>query len=341
MATLQLSESDLNSSVGVLFLGAVFSSMIYGLTCLQTFSYFRSPRSQKDHKWTRIMVIVLLALDSLHQALVLHLVYVYVVLGYGNPIVLFTTLLWSGPAEILINGLLGLMFNTFLAYRLWRLSANTYLVVLAMLLSFASFGTILSFGIRAFSYSNLTDASIGLKHHGLVVLALFFASDSFASASLCYYLFISRTGVRRSNDIITKLITLTVTTGALCALCNLVDLFVYIAAPDKLYDLFFTFIMSKRELLPIHDDVHHRVDRSSFTTVVYANALLTTLNMRRYIREIAERNPSNFDGINLSETTRSIHTSPQQLQIPRDPTHAFTVNVNIDGAKSRSLVLTS
>ena len=59
--------------------------------------------------------------------------------------------------------------------------------------------------------------------------------------------------------------------------------------------------------------------------------------MRRYIREITESNPSDFDGIDLSETTRRIRTSPQ-LQVPRDPTHAFTVNVNIEGAKSRSLV---
>ena len=65
---------------------------------------------------------------------------------------------------------------------------------------------------------------------------------------------------------------------------------------------------------------------------------MSRLNMRRYIREIAESHPSNFDGINLSETTRSIHTSPQQLHVPHDPTHAFTVNVNIDGAKSCGLV---
>ncbi|KAI0753186.1 hypothetical protein C8Q80DRAFT_498681 [Daedaleopsis nitida] len=247
MATPRLSESQLNDTVGVLFLGAVFSSMIYGLTCLQTFSYFRSSRANTDGKWLRLLVVLLFFLDSLHQAMVIHLVYSYIVLDFQEPNKLFTSVLWSGPFEIGLNGILGLMFNWFLAYRLWRLSANILLVAVSIVLSIASFGTIISFGIKASHYQSITEASLELKTHGVAVLALFFASDSVVSASLCYYLYSSRTGVRRSNDMIAKLIALTVTTGALCAVCNLTDMMIYLIAPDKIYDLFFTFIMAKRE----------------------------------------------------------------------------------------------
>ncbi|KAI0767162.1 hypothetical protein C8Q74DRAFT_1278517 [Fomes fomentarius] len=316
MTSLHLSESYLNKNLGVLFLGAVFSSMIYGLTCLQTFSYFRSPRAANDGRWLHLLVGMVLILDSSHQALVIHQTYTYLVLDFANPSKIETTLIWSGPLEINVNGILALLFNAFNLYRLWCLSGNRYLVSFGVFTCTARFGLNLSFGIRIFQYRSVAAAAVALKHHILALLSYGSAVDTLISGVLCYYLWMSRTGVRRSNDIISKLITMTITTGALCALWILGNLIVYVTAPHTMLDLFFTFIMSK----------------------FYANALLTTLNMREYFREVGERNTTcNTFNLTTINSSQGIHRP--QLS---DRTPAFVVHIqeesstHSDGAQSES-----
>ncbi|KAI0767167.1 hypothetical protein C8Q74DRAFT_936050 [Fomes fomentarius] len=264
MTSSPLSKSDLNGNLGVLFLGAVFSSMVYGLTCLQTFSYFRSPRAVNDRRWLHLLVWMVLVLDSLHQALVIHQTYTYLVLDFANPSKIATTLIWSGTLEINVNGILALLFNTFDLYRLWCLSGNRYMVSVGVLASAARFGLNLSLGIRIFQYHSFAEAVNAPKHHVIAFSSFSIAVDTLFAGLLCYYLWMSRTGVRRSNDIIAKLMTMTITTGALCALWNVGTLVVYITALHTKLELFFTYIMPK----------------------LYANALLTTLNMRQYIRDV-------------------------------------------------------
>ncbi|KAI0753183.1 hypothetical protein C8Q80DRAFT_498375 [Daedaleopsis nitida] len=166
-------------------------------------------------------------------------------------------------------------------------------MIAGLVLSLASSATHISFGIRIFSYHSLSQAMVTPKAHGIASITMFFITDALVSGALCYYLYTSRTGMPKSDDIITKLITLTVTTGGLCVLSNfgaMVSVSVvclpvvaslasamtlpssrklteyvvqYLVAPQKTYVVFFTFMMAK----------------------LYANALLTTLNMREYIRE--------------------------------------------------------
>ncbi|OJT10973.1 hypothetical protein TRAPUB_12512 [Trametes pubescens] len=101
------------------------------------------------------------------------------------------------------------------------------------------------------------------------------------SFSLAYYLHTRRTGLRQSNDIITKLIGLSVTTGLLIAAFNIADLIAYVTADKNLYVLFFNFMLGK----------------------LYANSLLTSLNSRGYILGVlSDSQPSNQENIKLSHT---------------------------------------
>ncbi|KAI0788102.1 hypothetical protein C8Q74DRAFT_1255718 [Fomes fomentarius] len=307
LSPVMLLNTDLNGTIGVLFLGAVFSSMIYGLTCLQTFQYFRSHRAASDGRCIHLLVLLLLALDTFHQALILHVDYTYLVLGFANPIKLLSSLPWTGPVEILVNGTLGFIFNVFNIYRLWRLCNNVYVVTPALLLSLANYASGISYAIRMFQCQNMSQAMEKLKDHGLAQLALSATTDILVSAALGYYLYKSRTGVRRSKDMIGKLIIMTVTTGAFCATWNIAAVIVYVAAPQTLAAVFFTFIMSK----------------------LYANAVLTTLNMRQYMRTLGGASGDTAQGISLPERNHSLVTV-----CPRDADNMFVIH--IDSARTQT-----
>ncbi|KAI0759696.1 hypothetical protein BD413DRAFT_722215 [Trametes elegans] len=170
MAALILSKISLGGTLGVMFLGVCVSSMLYGVTCLQTFMYYRSTKGKSD----------------------------------------------------------GSFFRT------------------------------LTQGIAGLSISVATELMI--------------------SSSVAYYLYSRRTGLQRSNDIITKLIALTITTGMLTTLFNVADLIAYITARDDLYVLFFNFMLGK----------------------LYANSLLSSLNSREYLMGMADgRTPAKHEAFKL------------------------------------------
>ncbi|KAI3600676.1 hypothetical protein WG66_014174 [Moniliophthora roreri] len=100
----------------------------------------------------------------------------------------------------------------------------------------------------------------------ILVNALAAAGDVYIAATLCWLLHSSRTGFRRSDTIIKKLILFTVNTGALTSLCAVASLISITAAPNTFIYITFFFCIGR----------------------LYANSLLATLNARGTIRESAD-----------------------------------------------------
>ncbi|CDO69091.1 hypothetical protein BN946_scf184992.g40 [Trametes cinnabarina] len=115
------------------------------------------------------------------------------------------------------------------------------------------------------------------------------------SFTLAFYLNAHRTGLRKSNDVITKLILLTVTTGMLTTLFNIADLIAYITHPDNLYVLCFNFMLGK----------------------LYANALLTSLNSREYVLKDALTDHETL-GFTSSGSNGNVRTEPAEIHIAMD-----------------------
>ncbi|KAI0363659.1 hypothetical protein BV20DRAFT_1057869 [Pilatotrama ljubarskyi] len=248
MAFFIFAHVSLGGTLGVTFLGSSVSSMLYGVTCLQTITYFRSRKAKMDGFGLRLLVGYVLALphypsrtvsdlymfftpgapligyfvlrlfDSAHQAVVIHICYNYLVLAVKDPLKL-SLLVWSVPGA----------------------------------LSLANLGTNISYGVRGYQYKGLFDAEVMLRPHGIAGLSTSVACELMISTSLAYYLYTRRTGLRRSKDIVNRLIALTITTGMLTTVFDVIDLIAYTTAHDNLYVMFFNFLLAK----------------------LYANALLT------------------------------------------------------------------
>ncbi|KAI0706352.1 hypothetical protein C8Q76DRAFT_749278 [Earliella scabrosa] len=249
-----LAAIDKGATIGVAYLGVAISSMIYGVTCIQTFQYYRSEKAKTDMSFLRAIVRSL-TLDTVHQALIIEIAYHYLVTNYANPFALTRTVWYT---EIIINAVIAFVVETFFVMRIWKLSRNQFVTGACMLFTIAH----LMFPIRVFHYPVLQEAETKLKSTGSSGLGVAVVADVSISIAMVWYLRRGKTGLRRSDDMIERLVILTITTGLLTTLFVIANLIAYLAAPDQLYNLFFNFMLGK----------------------LYINALLTSLNSRTFVR---------------------------------------------------------
>ncbi|TBU25817.1 hypothetical protein BD311DRAFT_763931 [Dichomitus squalens] len=257
-----LAQLDKGSTIGISFIGAVASSMVYGVTCVQTFHYYRSPRVKTDQLWLRCTVLVLWLLDSAQSSFAIHLNYYYLIENYANPPGLLIST-WSMPALIVMNALTSVLVKMFFTFRVWRLSQNVPIAGLCIFVTWACFVMTIYYPARMFSFHNLFDAESKLERYAVAGLALDAFAATLISSILIFYLYKGRSGMPRSDDMIGRLILLTVATGCLATLVAIGNLIAYVAAPQSLYVLFFHFLNAKMD----------------------ANAIMTSLNSREYARQ--------------------------------------------------------
>ncbi|KAJ7767958.1 hypothetical protein DFH07DRAFT_808223 [Mycena maculata] len=78
----------------------MLSSMLYGITLLQTYMYF--VRYQRDSIYMKSLVCTLWILDTVHTAFVFHVLYFYTMTTWANPSNLLDGV-WSNYALLSIS----------------------------------------------------------------------------------------------------------------------------------------------------------------------------------------------------------------------------------------------
>ncbi|KAF9468824.1 hypothetical protein BDZ94DRAFT_1152791, partial [Collybia nuda] len=226
------------------------------VSCVQTWYYFN--RYIKDVWYIKSLVGAVWVFDTIHQGLISHTVYHYVITNYGKPAML-NNMVWY--LEVLFNGFIGLLVQGFLALRVWRLSNQKIWLI----------GVIVRFSFWVCTQSSWNTSSMRLttwvqlsklKGLSMTVNVLAAAADVLIAASLCYFLQCSRTGFKKSDTMISKLILFTVSTGLLTSICAIASLVSILFWGDTLIYVAFYFM--------------------------YSNSVLATLNARQAIRELGE-----------------------------------------------------
>ncbi|KAI0042898.1 hypothetical protein FA95DRAFT_1609817 [Auriscalpium vulgare] len=248
-------------TIGVEYLGVIFSTILYGVTCIQTFHYFRSVKARSDIWWIKAMVLVLFVFDTAHEALIIHIPYHYLINHYGDPEALLRNV-WSIPFSLIIHAIIAFVTNCFFVHRIWKLSSNKLVSFLCFAGAVADLVEILVYCILFYLKTDLLDALVNLEAMGVVSIASGVAVNTATSVAMIYYLHASRTGVRRSDSIITKLIFLVVGTGSATTVALCASLITYTVAPHLSYMMF----------------------SEPLTAKLYVNSVLTCLNLRDHIK---------------------------------------------------------
>ncbi|TBU57595.1 hypothetical protein BD310DRAFT_880532 [Dichomitus squalens] len=192
-----LAQINKGGTIGVGYLGVVASSMVYGVTCIQTLQYYRSERAKTDGFWLHgIVRVESLILDSIQSAFAIHVFYFYLIDNYANPLGLLINIWWAVNLDSL-----------FFTFRVWRLSRNAFVSGFCIFPPACAYICANLFGkymvgtcICRLLFSNLYEAESKLEHLGAAGLSLEAAADLIVSAALIYYLYKGRTGMPRLNS---------------------------------------------------------------------------------------------------------------------------------------------
>ncbi|TBU27838.1 hypothetical protein BD311DRAFT_865912 [Dichomitus squalens] len=244
-ASLILSKINRGGTIGVINIGVAMSAMVYGVTCIQTFQYYRSAKSKEDSLFIKALVPSLWFLDSVHQALVMHVSYFYLITNYANPAALLQAV-WSIPSTIIVTGVIAFLADGFFLLRIWRLKRNMVITANCILATVAHLATNLPYPIRFLEFRSLVEAEAQLKATGTASLAVGAAANVVISGAMVWILSQEKATTRR---------------GLLTCIFEIAALVSYLAAPSLLYNLFFEIILGK----------------------LYVNAVLTALNSRAYV----------------------------------------------------------
>ncbi|KAJ7173650.1 hypothetical protein C8R46DRAFT_1083518 [Mycena filopes] len=306
----------LDKTLGAGFIGVVVAAGLHGVSCVQAWWYY----THQNDRWPlKFLVAAVMIFDTVHQALISHTVYTYLITNYNNSAEL-GDIVWSLLVEVLFNGLTALLVQSFLTVRIWRLSnGNKWLTGAASLLVLAEFGCVLAYVVISLHLHTFVELA-ELKDLSIVVNALAAAGDVFIACSLCGLLWRSRTGFHRSDTMIKKLVMFSVNTGLITSLCAIASL-ISIAAAGKtfIYILFF-FCMGR----------------------LYCNSLLATLNARKMIRGAADGVHTTSENVSLSlrefpksAASLSMASKRPNISIKIDTTQEFNRDVE-EGEKSGS-----
>ncbi|KAF8272822.1 hypothetical protein EI94DRAFT_161569 [Lactarius quietus] len=254
-----LGTQTLGNTIGALVFGWGISNLVFGMLCVQVWRYYQ--RYPNDHWSYKVLVFTLWALEAIHQAFVGHTTWFYVVENFGNIFVFFEPPVWTLCAQTVLGSLVGTIVKICFAMRVWKFSRGNYLVTgLIIGMVFAQFATAILYTIKTFQLR--VDEAGQIKSIGSVALSLGVMTDVFTATSLSYFLHKMRTGFKRSDTLINRLIIYSVNTGMLTSVFSAAVLASYNLMPANFVYISLYFILCK----------------------LFANSCVGTLNTRRFVQ---------------------------------------------------------
>lgn len=272
---------------GVILIGGLIASILYGITTLQTYLYFMH-HSEGDGWTMKLAVAAIWIFESLHVSFVGHMLNYYLIVNYGVPSSL-EYIVWSFPASVLANTFVLVIFQCFFTrkiYYLCRPRLRWWVIGPIILLVLIRIG----FGIETLVLlfvNNAVSSASSTRFYGSVPTA---SADPLAdvliTASLCVLLHEggSRSVYPRTKRLVNTLIIYTVNRCLLTLPVVVAELGVAVAGKAA-WSMGLNFIIGK----------------------LYANSLLATLNTRQYLRsqESSSRPRQTADVIRFAKPHKS------------------------------------
>ncbi|KAF8469352.1 hypothetical protein JB92DRAFT_3149996 [Gautieria morchelliformis] len=258
---------------GPLLIGAFFSTILYGVVVVQVriplqsfvrvinsmgfgqaFIYYQTYK--RDATWIRYFVLYLFICKTLATGFDIGMMYEPLVLRYATPraTTIFPIMLKPVP---IVTVFISTPVQLFVCWRIKRLSGSRLLPTIICALALSAFAGGISTTVAASIFHKFADER---RYGGEIItwLVSSAAADICIMGSLVWSLHKRRTGYSATDDLLNKLIRLTLQTGAITAISATLDVVSFFAAPDTAGNFIWDFSLSK----------------------LYTNALLSTLNAR-------------------------------------------------------------
>ncbi|KIJ39916.1 hypothetical protein M422DRAFT_32518 [Sphaerobolus stellatus SS14] len=216
--------------------------ILYGALVVQSFLYYQTHR--KDARWMRYFVLYLVVMETINAAFDMYLIYEPLIQRYDA----LVTVLISVPVQL------------FVTWRIKVLSGSNFIPGIIVFFAICSFGgatatTISVSIIREFARFGQFESAV------VIWLASSSLADIIITSALVWSLRSRKTGHLETDNVVNKIIVLTIQTGAITALFALLDFVLFLAIP---------------QIYPFHSNFLVDFPLSK----LYSNSLLSTLNAR-------------------------------------------------------------
>jgi len=228
---------DLGLILGPIVLAVVFNGALYGTCVCQWYNYYTS--GYKDPWYTRLLVAWVVFLDTFHTAAATYMLWEFVVPNFGKSEI-FVHLPWPYPTTPIFICLASVPIQIFLAYRIKGLSRSWLLFLGLAALSLAQGACGIAGGILATINPDPAHFTALLPlAESWISIAVFV--DVAVTLSLFYFLRRSKTGFKRTDNVIERLIRTAIETASVGAIFCIIDVIVFTTRIDTNLHFFFRF----------------------------------------------------------------------------------------------------
>ncbi|CAE6432853.1 unnamed protein product [Rhizoctonia solani] len=224
--------APMDLSLGPILLGTIVNVWLYGIMVTQTTMYYVAfPR---DHRWIKMLVAYMFFVDTLNTIFDVGLVWKYTITLFGwghSKDSRFIVVILSEPV---MTVMISSTTQGFFAWRVAKLTGQAWMgwaiATSAVIQFFAGLATTIgTFIVKDFGRFQ------ELRPPVIIWLALSALTDIVITSILSWYLHTHRTGFSKTDDVITRLVRLTVQTGLITTVWATTDLLVYLCWVSKLY----------------------------------------------------------------------------------------------------------
>lgn len=245
---------DIRLTLGPMLIGVFLNMILYGVLLVQMYSYYRTYKADKP--WIKYLVLYLFIIETLNTALDIHIMYEPLILQHGTAAMTtyFPTLL---PSEPLVIAAVSTPIQFFFAFRIRMFTKSNWIPALVMFLSVLS----LSGGVWTavkWVQIKLIVRKPELHYPALLWFLSSSVADVVITIALVRGLSKRRTGFVATDDVISKIIRMTIQTGLPTALVAVGDVVFFMTLGHSTLNLIWDLTLTK----------------------LYSNCLLSTLNAR-------------------------------------------------------------
>ncbi|RDX54122.1 hypothetical protein OH76DRAFT_1065032 [Lentinus brumalis] len=234
---------SLDDTMGAFLVGAFIGTLLQGVGFHQTYRYFRLYPG--DSAYLKLWVIMLLFMELVNTALVMHTCYFYLVTNYFNPLVLLGGPVWSLKLLPVPASLSAVITQAFFARRIYLVNRKLRPVaVLAVLLMLAFCGCFVALTCIGWNKPTMAEF-LDLSWLASTASGLIMAADLMMTVVLIWFLRHNRTGVTRTDSLLDVLILYAVSSGLLICIFNVLNVVSSLLWPDNMIFTAFCFILTK------------------------------------------------------------------------------------------------
>ncbi|KIY72933.1 hypothetical protein CYLTODRAFT_485909 [Cylindrobasidium torrendii FP15055 ss-10] len=228
---------------GPMFIGFAFNLILYGIMIMQTYVYFATYK--QDNKWMKLFVILLFSLDTANTAFDFAYLYECFVAHYGDTAYLAKAT-WVFATDPALTGIIATLVQIFFGWRIKVLTGGYWLAGPVFVLAILGLVGALATAIEAAAIHPVFTEFQSFQSVVILWLASESVCDILITAILVLHLACKKkkTGFQQSDDIVDKIIRLTVQTGLITSVCALIDLVTFLAIPTGIH-LIFNFPLAK------------------------------------------------------------------------------------------------